>query len=610
MSNRKFSARYLALPALLGLGVLCSRTVPAATSPMGEQWRAPTKIAGVQFEEDKVEIKTEGVQAKYKTFAIASPPKVVLEFYDTWIPSGFPESLKPSPAGAFVDRVRVAQFSNSPQHVARVVVDLAQAAPYQATQLNGTVTLDFKATAKKTAMAATGVGAAPKALQAKTAASAQGSSDNLDRDLLRELPTAPIDVDFRDLDIGAALTILIEKLESLLGNKLNLIMAPDVTGTITLQLEQVPYNEVFQTILTIKQLAASQTGSNIIKIMGQTSYLAEKQRAITNTRIFILNYVAAAEMSTHLNAIRSMEGRKGSILIANDINALIVTDTDDGLIQTANLIKQLDIRPKAVQIEAKIIDLQIDKATDYGIEWQYAKDWDRSNLTGAEPQLDRRSIGYTNPNATTKAGGIAGAMPSNPVRLSLPPGGTAVTSLAFTFGRVTNTSFLTSALSFAAREGRLKVLSNPKIVTLNNKAASITAGSQVPTVVTTVSPGVGTTQSASYLSVGVLLNVTPTITSDRYIKMVISPTVSQVGSTGGVPGVAPAINTRTASTTLIVKDEETAVIGGLISETKDRQTTKVPILGDLPLIGWFFRRTSRNDPRSELLVFVTPKILD
>ncbi|MBI4668371.1 MAG: AMIN domain-containing protein [Elusimicrobia bacterium] len=548
-----------------------------------ETWKAATKLSGVRIDGRKILLQTEGAKAKYKTFAIASPPKIVVEFYDAWLPAGFTDHLSPDAGESTpIEKVRVAQFARVPQHIARVVVDLAESLSYQTSQLNGTIALELGSNsaegsdvnnkakpaifvpAPPPVPGQQGSGKTTETISKKSQKSSNNETDretaqDASRDILRNLPITPVDINFQDVDIKTVMAILIEKLESLTDKRFNLLTAPDVTGTITLKLEQVPFNEAFQTILSMRQMVANQIGSNIIQVMGQTSYLAEKQRAITQTRIFVLNYITASEMKTHLDSIRSLEGRKGNILIANDINALIVTDTDEGLIQTARFIKELDVKPKAVSIEAKIIDLQLDKAM---------------------------------------------------ATISLPLGAVAQQTMGITFGRVTNTTFLTSALSLAAREGKLKVLSNPRIVTLNNQLATINAGQQIPTVQTTVSPGVGTTQSASYLTVGVTLSVRPTITSDRHVKMLITPTVSQLGSTGGLAGVAPAINQRTATTNLIVKDNETAVIGGLILETKDRQTIKVPILGDLPIIGWFFRKTSRNDPRSELLVFVTPKIID
>ncbi|MBI4064490.1 MAG: AMIN domain-containing protein [Elusimicrobia bacterium] len=594
---------------LLSIALVMAQSGLETLADQQEEWRAPTKIAQVQIADSGVNIKTEGAAAKYKTFSLAEPPKIVVEFQDAWVPFGLPESVA-AQAGQTSDvlRVRVAQFASAPMPIVRVVIDLIKAAAYQTRQAKNMVSVALEDSAKKSAPETTVAGLpAADALDVRQPSSGPAAAVSEQQDILANLPKAPIDVNFQELDIRMAFAILMEQFEDLAGTQINLLFAEDISGTVTLELNQVPFDEALRTVLSMRQLTVSQVGSNIVKVMGQASYLAEKQRAITQTRIFVLNYITAAEMKTHLDTIRTLEGRKGNILIAPDINSLIVTDTEEGLMQTAKLIKDLDIRPKAVSIETKVIDLQIDKALDYGIEWQYAKMLRDQQTLG---NVDRRIVGSLDPNQATPIGGTTGDLPSNPARLSLPPGGTATTALAINFGRVTNTAFLTTALTLAARQGRLKVLSNPKIVTLNNQSASIQAGSQVPTVTTTCSPGVGCTQSAAYQSVGVIMTVKPTITSDGYIRMTITPTVSQLGSTGGVPGVAPAINSRTATTTLIVKDEETAVIGGLITQIEDKQTIKVPILGDLPLIGFLFRRTSKNDPRTELLVFVTPKIVD
>lgn len=567
-------------------------------------WKAAMKLKTVTFEKNKVVIQTEGpASPAYRVFDVGEPARIVLELRDTWIPPELESERFAQNGESFnpVAKIRLAQFSSEPEAIVRVVLDLKEKTPYKVTQLNGTINVEFTGMEKTAATS----------LTLKQPAPIQLTPTHKPKDVLKELPTELVSLNLRDVDIQAALNMLIAKLEAFLGEKINLIMGRDVTGTLTIQLEDVPFNEAWGTILSMKGLVATQTGTNILKITGKTTYMAERQQAVTFTKIFILNYAKAEDMKINLDAIRDLDGRKGSIIVNKDINALIVTDTEEGLNQVARLIRDLDIKPTTVAIEAKLVDLRLDKSMDYGVQWEYARTWDRSTPS----EVDRIDLGRTNPNTATPVGGLT-ATP--PVGVGVGIRGTGVNlaqsllpiSAGISFGRVTNTSFLTATLSMAESKGNLKVLSNPKIVTLNNQTANIQVGSEIPILQTTLSQGIGATQSVAYKQIGISLTVTPTVNPDRYIRMYIKPTVSQLGTRGGITGVAPGIDNRSAETYIITKDQETIVIGGLISERTDKQTTKVPILGDIPLLGILFRRTSNENVRNELLVFVTPKILD
>lgn len=564
-----------------------------------DTWKAATKLSEIRITDGAVTVKTLGGQARYKIFDIQTPPKVVVELYDTWIPSDFQREFAPTEKSYAlgVEKVRVAQFASVPQHIARVVLDLSRPLDYSHSKKDGTLSLQLGAAHVPLAAAGSPAAAAPPA--------AGVAKTKPFKDILKELPKDLIDVNFQEVDTAAAVAMLIGKLESITGEKINLITAQDVVGTVNLRLEGVPFNEVFSLVLNSKSLVATQTGANILKVMGRTTYMAERSQGNLATRIVPLNYADAAQLMTTLSTIRSQEGSKANIIVAREINSLIITDTEEGFLQLQKLIKELDVRPISVSIEAKIIDLKLDNSVDYGIDWKYAKDWNK-NQPG---ELDKRTIGSVDPNSGSPAGGNSGAMPSGgagePVVLA--PGLPSLITSALSFGRVTDTSFLQMRIAAGVKSGRVKLLSNPRIVTLNNQAASITVGTQIPIPTTTISQ-TGTTQNISYTNTGILLNVTPTVNPDRYVRMLITPTVSRPGALSA--GGAPPIDTRTANTVIITKDGETVVIGGLIDEATDKQVTKVPILGDIPLLGWLFKRQGTSKIRTELLVFVTPNILD
>ncbi|MFC1520802.1 AMIN domain-containing protein [Elusimicrobiota bacterium] len=563
-------------------------------------WKAKTKITSVDILPDGIDIKTEGYQPVYKSFALKAPPKVVLELYDAWIPTTLPREMYPrkKKTGFSLEKIRIAQFASAPTAIVRIVVDLKKVVNFHVNETDGNIKVVFKSL--KT----------PRLKLTKTKDAAPSGKSKYE-DLLTTMPKTPININFQETDLKMAMEMLISKWESLSKRKINLLTTTGVSGSISIDLRDVPFNEVFNLVLSANSLIAIQLGKNIIKVTDEASYLAKRKEARTTTKIITLNYSEAAEVKTHLDTIRSKEGRKGNILIHKAANSLIVTDTEEGHIENAKIIKKIDEKPISVSIEARIVDLILDSGMDYGVQWEYAKSWDKSTTD----KLDQRTVGGIDPN--TPAGGTSASPPagfgsgSRGTGVIMPQ--TILPLLSgVSFGRVTNTSFLTATLSAIESKGNLKVLSNPKIVTLNNTAANISVTSQIPIVQSQIDTGGGTaivTQTIQYKDVGITLQVTPTANAERYIKLKLTPTVSQVGQ-GGIPNVAPGILTRTATTEIITKDGDTAVLGGLISDRKNKVKTKVPILGDIPLIGWLFKRTGEDSSRNELLIFVTPTIVD
>jgi type II secretory pathway component GspD/PulD (secretin) len=174
------------------------------------------------------------------------------------------------------------------------------------------------------------------------------------------------------------------------------------------------------------------------------------------------------------------------------------------------------------------------------------------------------------------------------------------------FGIVANDSYVTGVLTALAQKGLSKILSNPKVTTINNKEAKILVGQRIPYTTTTVSTA-GSTQATQFLDVGIKLTVTPTINIDQKITLQVHPEVSLFVRSDPA---GPVIGTREALTTVLINNGETVVIGGLITEEDRKLGTQVPLLGDLPIIGHLFKRDYNTKDRTELLVFLTPQILN
>ncbi|MFH1619151.1 MAG: secretin N-terminal domain-containing protein [bacterium] len=390
---------------------------------------------------------------------------------------------------------------------------------------------------------------------------------------MANLPKELISIDYDSADIRDVLNMLAAKIG------INIIYT-DVTGTISLRLNKVPFDEAFKTILNIKGLSTEQVGNNILRVAPPQILIAERSQALQVTQIFPLNYVKAEEIKAQIDSVTAAEGRKAFCTVDTSNNALLITETPSGLESVARLIKHLDQKPKQVLIEAKLVEVSLTKALDIGIDW---------SASGSASGVNTFSGDTSNLKATNIYG-------------------------TFRFGRIgKNYNISKFDFTIAEKNGRAKVLSDPKVATLNNKEANINITTQIPylTTETSASTPPTITQKVVYVTVGIMLKVTPTVNADGRVSLKINPTVSQPSvKYEAVAGGAPGIDTRSADTTVMIRDGETIVIGGLIYDTVTENTYKIPILGDIPLLGWFFKKKAITRDRSELLIFVTPRILE
>lgn len=417
------------------------------------------------------------------------------------------------------------------------------------------------------------------------------------------LSKKPISLDFEDADIRDVLRVLSLK------SGVNIIYGTDVTGPVTLRLDNVPFDKAFETILSLRGLVAQEQGGNIIRVTTPTKIAEERAQAVTFTKVYPLNYAKAEEVKSNLDSIRTAEGRRGNISNDARTNSLIITDTPEGLVSLERIINELDKRPAQVLIEAKIVEVSLTNEYDLGIQWQYAS----TLVNNANSKV---YVGATQAQTSaSQLGSNAAANATVVSPLSTSQGGTGVSFPAsavngqvasIAFGIVSNDALITGVLSALAQKGLSKILSNPKVTTINNKEAKILVGQRIPYTTTTVST-TGSTQSTNFLDVGVKLTVTPTINIDQKITLAVHPEVSLFVR---ADAAGPVIGTREAQTTVLVGNGETVVIGGLITEEDRKNGTQVPLLGDLPIIGHLFRRDYSSKQRSELLVFLTPHIVN
>lgn len=608
-------------------------------------------LSGVALSGNVVTVQLSGA-AKHHAFVLENPDRIVLEFSNTICEA---RQKEVAGDGAVVKSLRCSQFKNSPTKISRVVIDLAKKVEYEIAAGAAGVTVTLNPPVQSTSpqssapaeVVAEPVAAAPSAeetsyalasavadttstvptVAAEPASTAPSAAAELtpaaaaipvvqaQKPALKAAPEKPaaqpqrtvlpkkkITFDFEEADVRDVFRILAMK------SGINIIYGADVSGVLTLRLDNVAFDKAFETILAIKGLVMQDQGPGIIRVVTTQKLTEERSQAVTFTKVFPLNYAKAEEIKINLDAIRSAEGRRGSITVDARTNSLIVTDTPEGFISLGAIIAELDKRPVQVIIEAKIVEVVLNKSMDLGIQWQYAN----TLKNDADGQV---YIGGTRAETSDEAMGGSAAVGSTVVSpLSTSEGGTGVTFPAsavsgqissIAFGVVSNETRLTGLLTALAQRGLSKLLSSPKVTTINNKEAKIMVGQKIPYTTTTVSNS-GATQETQFLDVGIKLTVTPTINSDQKITLNVHPEVSLFVR---ADPAGPVIGTREAYTTVIVNNGETVVIGGLITDEDRKAATQVPLLGDIPIIGHLFRQDYKSKDRTELLVFITPQII-
>ena len=405
---------------------------------------------------------------------------------------------------------------------------------------------------------------------------------------------APISLDFQKADIHNILRILADV------SGYNVITSDSVKGRVTMKLTNVPWDQALDVILSNNGLDKIMEG-NIIRVATVTEIQkenrakkdkqdAEKILAPLVTSLFEVNYESAEKMKSNLD---SMKSERGKIEINERTNTLIIQDTKDKIGEMAALIKKLDKKEEQVLIEARIVEITHTKARELGIQWGGAY----SGSTGAN---------FPNTVGVTGATGVAS--PNLPQQggtmVNLPTNSAPTGAIGLTLGHINGTALLDARLLAMETAGEGRVVSMPKITTMNNKEALIESGRQVP-YQTTSSEGTKTEFKDATLS----LKVTPHVTPDRNVRMEIEANKDEVDfANAGAAG--PPIVTKNAKTEVLVANGETTVIGGLYKNVDQVSRKRVPGVGSIPLVGLLFRNKATSRESEELLIFITPKIVE
>jgi type IV pilus assembly protein PilQ len=586
-----------------------------------------------------VAIRADGA-LKYKDFFLGNPDRLVLDFSDvvSRAPQRALEVGQPP-----VKRVRLAQFSAASPKIARLVLDLSARTPYRVVEASDGIKVFFGegeppapaplAAPRMEAPAEPEAGMPEATLVAQAAPPALAPALPLPAPAPDPVPDPqapsgigaanagekiytghPISLDFKDGDLQDIFRLFADI------SGMNVVVNPGVSGKVTLKLNEVPWDQALDLILKANGLGYTLEG-NVIRIAKLADLQKEEQdrlklaeaKALAGDLIVYrksLSYAKGEDLEPTIKKVAL--SARGTITLDKRTNTMIITDLSANVDKAKELIAELDRATPQVEIEARVVVTTRDFSRDLGIQWGF--------LHQRTPQFgNTTNLSFPNSIIVNGTGTGGGGLPADQGGLG-PAAGIGQTgrgylvnlpatgfnsSLGISMGNILGNFNLDVALTALERQGRGRVLSTPKVTTQNNQTAEIKQGVQIP-----LQTNVNNTVTVTFKDAALTLKVTPQITEAGTVILNVeiennSPDFSRV-----VPGAAGVpINTQSAKTIVLVRDGATAVIGGIYQSNEQTSQSRTPFLGSLPLLGYLFRNRSVTTQNTELLLFITPRIV-
>ena len=441
-----------------------------------------------------------------------------------------------------------------------------------------------------------------------------------------------ISLDFKDADIQNVLRVLADV------SNMNIIATDDVKGKVTLHLAEVPWDQALDLVLRTNRLEASQEG-NVVRISTVARLKEERQalRAAEDAQTELeplriayerVNYARADE--AFIDKVKGVLTDRGSVTFDDRTNTIIIRDIQAGIGDAEHLIRELDVQSPQVLIEANIVEATEDFARGLGVQWGYR--YSGGPQTGTPTGVNfPGSIGVGGsglgvglaPGTGTGAGPAATAVPfladfPVPSGFGSGFGPGAGSALDLALGSLDGSSTLVARLTALEEEGKGKVISRPRVITMNNVAATIQSLTilrvKLPSTGTVINTGTGgaagtASTATEKINTGITLVVTPQVSADGFVLMNIYAKSSLPDFSRTVEGIPTEI-AREANSNVLIKNGETVVLGGIFRHTADDRESGIPFLRSIPALGWLFKRSLENNRQEELLVFLTPKIVD
>ena len=414
--------------------------------------------------------------------------------------------------------------------------------------------------------------------------SRSSSSANKSTAVRKQFTGEKIDLNFQNVSIRSVLQIIAEVAEK------NLVVDDSVSGTITLRLQSVPWDQALDLVLKTRGLDKRLVGNVLLiapaeKLAARERLELESQKQVEEllpieTEFIQINYRKSSEMKAHLVAA-NLIGKRGFVLADDATNVLMVRETLKQLAVIRHTLSKFDVEVAQIMIEAKLVVATSEFSKDLGVRW---------------------GLGYSDGDFGI-GGGLGDTLSSitgsAPLAIDL---GVAATS-AIRLGYISQSGLQLSAeISALSSTGEAEIISQPKVITTNGQTAEIKSGQELPYQV--IDDG---TVSIEFKDVVLSLKVTPQITPGNRISLELELTQDSVGSV--LPNGEVSINKNYLKTSVIVKDNDTIVLGGVYRNETTSFVAKTPVLGDLPVLGALFRQTRTSETKTELLIFITPKLI-
>ena len=419
-------------------------------------------------------------------------------------------------------------------------------------------------------------------------------------------------LNFQDITVREALNVIADF------TQLNMVISDTVTGNLTLRLKDVPWDQALDIILQSRGLAMRKNG-NVIQVAPTGELATSEKNELTSrqdiseleelqTESFQLGYTTAVAAAALLNGVAGAAApgatpgattvstrilsKRGSAMADIRTNTLFIKDTPSRLDEVRKLLKQIDVPVRQVMIEARFVSVGDNFARTLGGKLGYSGPAVSSGAGFA--------LGANTPTATRA---IVTGLPN--VNLPSPANGTGGAGLLLSLFNPSATKVLSLELDAAESDGVSKNIGSPKVVTADRAKAIIQQGVQIPY---TIAATGSLPASTAFVSANLSLEVTPHITPDNNVHMTLDANQDTVGTLLGGQTI-PSINTKKISTEVLVQNGGTVVVGGVFTQDSGDTFQKVPLLGDIPGLGWLFKNNSKTNSKSELLIFITPKIM-
>ena len=602
-----------ATPVVAAPPVAPAKAAPVATTAPSVP-RAAGKVTRVDVQSvrgrQQIAIRTSGPV----TYAVAEntdPLGIAVDVNGAMIEPAAARTVDLGQVSSPISRLRASQYQTDPAPTVRVVADLRGPARYDVRQTPSAIVVDFLNPARP----ASAPPPAPVPMPAPVVV-AQAAP-----------PAAPgtgrLSMDFRDADINNLLRIIAEV------SGMNVVAGGDVTGKVTVRLVNVEWQQALDVILRINGMGYEIDG-NIIRVAPQAKLAAEqrsreearareqkaKEDALKAEReqkreqvqleplkdeVIAVNYAKAADVVKNLDRLKTPGRPDASLVVDDRTNKLILRETPATLVRMKDLLRELDRATPQVLIEARLVEATRNFSQSLGVEWGFNANMTMSSLQSPQPV----SL-FTSPVGTPLA--IPAATGAIPLAISMP-----ATSPTASVGLIANSLFsnrlaLGARISAGESENKVRTLSSPKVATMDNQEAEIKQGQQVP--YTTIDSSGRTV--VAYTDAYIRLKVTPHITNDKRISMKVEAERSFPGDRiDYAGGFSFPINTRKATTNVLVSNGSTIVIGGLLQSDERWSESRIPWISKVPVLGSLFKSTSIGpEGKIELLIFLTPTILE